>query len=90
MDRDGRDVIQASVATSTDFDGSDCVRFGFKAAQGIAQPLFPRGDETTAWPDGVLPLDDGSIDFYMVRAVRTSPFAWYVDSVGLGASRRVA
>ncbi|HEX5479098.1 MAG TPA: DUF4185 domain-containing protein [Dehalococcoidia bacterium] len=82
---DGRqDVTQASVATSSDFDGSDCVDLKFKTAGGVAQPLFPTGDETTAWPDGVLAFDDGSIVFYMVRAIRTSPFAWHVGSVGLG------
>jgi hypothetical protein len=79
-----QDVIQAGAATSRDFDGSDCVQMTFKASGGVAQPLFPRGSETTAWPDGILPLDDGTILFYMVRAVRTSPFAWYVGSVGIG------
>ncbi len=82
---DGRhDVVQASVAMSKDFDGSNCVDLTFKASLGVAQPLFSHGAETTAWPDGILPLADGSIDFYMVRAIRTSPFAWYVGSVGLG------
>ena len=79
-----QDVIQASVATSTSFDGRTCPRLSFKSQGGVAQPLFPRGNETTAWPDGILPLGDGSILFYMVRAVRTSPTAWYVASVGLG------
>ena len=83
-----QDVIQAAAATSHDFDGRDCVQLTFKSSDGVAQPLFPRGNETTAWPDGILPLDDGSIAFYMVRAVRTSPFAWYVGSVGLGRVAR--
>lgn len=78
------DVIPAAVATSTDTDGSDCVRLTWKQAGGLAQPLFPRRDETTAWPDGVLALDDGSIIFYMVKVHRESPFAWHVDSIGLG------
>lgn len=79
-----QDVMQAGAAVSSDFDGSDCVRLTFKASGGAAQPLFPHGSETTAWPDGILPLDDGTVMFYMVRAVRTSPFAWYVGSVGIG------
>lgn len=78
------DVIPAAVATSTDTDGSDCVRLRWKQAGGLAQPLFPRRDETTAWPDGVLALDDGSIVFYMVKVHRESPFAWHVQSIGLG------
>ena len=53
-------------------------------AAGSVEPLFPRLDETTAWPDGVLPLDDGSTAFYLVKAIRESPFSWYVGSVGLG------
>jgi hypothetical protein len=80
----GQDVIPSAVATSTDTDGSDCVQLKFKATGNRAEPLFPRADETTAWPDGILPLDDGSISFYMVKAIRTSPFAWHVGSVGLG------
>src|SRR5438552_13820370 len=80
----GLDVIPSAVATSTDHDGSDCVQLKFKAVGNRAEPLFPRADETTAWPDGILPLDDGSLSFYMVKAVRTSPFAWHVGSVGLG------
>ena len=78
------DVIPAAVATSDDFDGHDCVRLSFKMAAGTAEPLFPRLDETTAWPDGVIALDDGSMAFYMVRTYRTSPFAWHVGAVGLG------
>jgi hypothetical protein len=78
------DVIPAAVATSSDDDGSDCIDLTFKTSNGIAEPMLPRGDETTAWPDGVLPLDDGSILFYMVKAYRQSPFAWHVGSVGLG------
>jgi hypothetical protein len=46
--------------------------------------MFPRLEETTAWPDGVLSLDDRSILFYMVKVTRTSPFAWHIGSVGLG------
>ncbi len=79
-----QDVIPAALATSTDTDGSDCVRLDFKKAGGLAQPMFPRLEETTAWPDGILPLDDGSIVFYMVKVTRESPFAWHVSSVGLG------
>jgi len=86
--RDGaggrQDVIPAAVATSSDFDGSDCVRLEFKKAAGTAEPLFPRLDETTSWPDGIIPLGDGSLAFYIVRAYRTSPFAWHVGGVGLG------
>jgi hypothetical protein len=79
-----QDVIPATVATSTDFDGSDCVRMSFKQSGGVAQPLFPRLGETTAWPDGILLLDDGSMVFYMVKVQRDSPFAWHISSVGLG------
>ncbi len=79
-----RDVIAASLATSTDTDASDCIDLEFKSAGGTAVPMFPPGDETTAWPDGVLALDDGSIVFYMVKVMRESPFAWHVESVGLG------
>ncbi|MDP9238268.1 MAG: DUF4185 domain-containing protein [Chloroflexota bacterium] len=79
-----QDVIPAAVATSTDFDGSDCVRMSFKRSAGVAQPLFPRLGETTAWPDGILLLDDGSMVFYMVKVQRDSPFAWHVSAVGLG------
>ncbi len=78
------DVIPASVATSDDLDGGDCVRLDFKQAHDGAEPLFPRGDETTAWPDGALALDDGSLAFYMVKVKRESPFAWHVQSIGLG------
>ena len=80
----GQDVIPASVATTDDADASDCLDLRFKQRDGMAEPLFPRLGETTAWPDGVLPLDDGSILFYMVKAYRQSPFAWHVGSVGLG------
>ncbi|HEY8171507.1 MAG TPA: DUF4185 domain-containing protein [Dehalococcoidia bacterium] len=78
------DIIPAAVATTDDTDGSNCIDLEFKATGGIVQPLFPRADETTAWPDGVLALDDGSILFYMVKAYRQSPFAWNVGAVGLG------
>lgn len=82
---DGRqDVIPASFATAADTDAADCLDLRFKTVRDQAEPLFPRGEETTAWPDGVLPLDDGSVLFYMVKAVRQSPFAWNVGSVGLG------
>lgn len=81
------DVIPASVALSGDTDASDCIDLTFKAARGQAEPLFPRLDETTAWPDGVIALDDGSIAFYMVKAYRQSPFAWHVGAVGLGIVR---
>lgn len=80
-----RDVVPAAVATTRDTDASDCLDLTFKTnAAGSVEPLFPRLDETTAWPDGVLPLDDGSITFYMVKAYRQSPFAWNVGAVGLG------
>jgi hypothetical protein len=80
-----QDVIPAAVATTTDKDASDCLDLQFKTTpDGIVTPMFPRLDETTAWPDGVLLLDDGSIAFYMVKALRQSPFAWHVGSVGLG------
>lgn len=78
------DVIPAALAMSDDRDARDCVDLTFKATNGVAQPMLPRGDETTAWPDGVLPLEDGSILFYMVKAYRQSPFAWNVGAVGLG------
>lgn len=81
------DVVPAAVAVSDDRDASDCIDLTFKAAGGEAAPLFPRGDETTAWPDGVIALDDGSIAFYMVKAYRQSPFAWHVGAVGLGTVR---
>jgi hypothetical protein len=79
-----QDVIPAAVATSTDGDAADCIDLEFKQNGGFALPLFPRLDETTAWPDGVLALDDGSLLFYMVKAIRTSPFAWHVGDIGLG------
>jgi hypothetical protein len=79
-----QDVIPAAVATTQDLDARDCLDLQFKTADGSVTPMFPRLEETTAWPDGVLALDDGSIFFYMVKAVRTSPFAWHVGSVGLG------
>ena len=81
---DRQDVIPAAVATTDDIDARDCLDLRFKTVNGGAEPLFPRLDETTAWPDGVLALDDGSIVFYMVKAYRESPFAWHVGSVGLG------
>ena len=82
---DRQDVIPAAVATTTDRDARDCIDLQFKtSADGVVTPMFPRLDETTAWPDGVLALDDGSIAFYMVKALRQSPFAWHVASVGLG------
>jgi hypothetical protein len=85
---DGRaDVVHAAVATTHDMIGADCVDLTFKATDGVAQPLLPLGDETTVWPDGVLAMDDGSILFYMVKAYRTSPFAWHVGAVGLGRVR---
>ena len=77
-------MIPAAIATSADLDAHDCVKLDFKKAGGIAEPMFPRLSETTAWPDGVLALDDGSIAFYMVKVTRTSPFAWYISGVGLG------
>ncbi|MBI2723620.1 MAG: DUF4185 domain-containing protein [Chloroflexi bacterium] len=79
-----QDVIPAAAATSTDTDGSDCVRLAFKQAGGLAQPLFPRLEETTSWPDGAIALDDGSVAFYIVKIYRQSPFAWNVASIGLG------
>jgi hypothetical protein len=78
------DVIPAAVATTSDADPSDCIDLQFKANDGVAQPMFPKLDETTAWPDGVLALDNGAILFYMVKAYRQSPFAWHVGAVGLG------
>jgi hypothetical protein len=81
---DRQDVIPAAVATTQDGDARDCLDLEFKTANGSVTPMFPRLEETTAWPDGVLALDDGSVLFYMVKAVRTSPFAWHVGSVGLG------
>jgi hypothetical protein len=83
---DGRsDVIQASLATTQDHDAGDCIDLRFKTdASGVVASMLPRGAETTAWPDGVLALDDGSIVFYMVKAVRTSPFAWHTGGAGLG------
>ena len=69
-----RDVIPAGFATSEDFDGHDCVDLTFKTdSHSIVQPMFPRAEETTAWPDGVLPLPDGRILFYMVKTYRSSP-----------------
>ncbi len=80
-----RDVIPAGLATSADFDAHDCVHLTFKVDRdGIVQPMFPRADETTAWPDGVLALSDGSIIFYMVKTYRSSPTQWGVGAIGLG------
>ena len=79
-----RDVVPAALATTRDTDASDCLDLEFKVENGSVAPMLPRADETTAWPDGVLALDNGAILFYMVKAVRTSPFYWYVSSVGLG------
>ena len=85
---DRQDVIPAAVATTTDTDASDCLDLQFKTSpDGIVTPMFPRLEETTAWPDGVFGLQDGSIYFYMVKAYRQSPFAWNVGSVGLGRIR---
>jgi len=81
------DVIPAAIAVSDDHDASDCIELTFKASGGRAEPLFPRADETTAWPDGLIALDDGSIAFFMVKAYRQSPFAWHVGAVGLGRMR---
>ncbi len=81
---DRQDVIPAAVATTDDLDARDCLDLQFKTVNGSVEAMFPRLDETTAWPDGVLALDDGSIVFYMVKAYRESPFAWHVGSVGLG------
>jgi len=81
---DRQDVIPAAVATTDDVDARDCLDLQFKTVNGSVEAMFPRLDETTAWPDGVLALDDGSIVFYMVKAYRESPFAWHVGSVGLG------
>ncbi len=80
-----RDVIPAGFATSSDFDGRDCVDLTFKTdTDGIVQPMFPRADEATAWPDGVLPLPDGSVAFYMVKTYRQSPTQWNIGAIGLG------
>jgi hypothetical protein len=79
-----QDVVPAAIATTRDTNASDCLDLKFKSENGSVAPMIPPGDETTAWPDGVLPLDNGAILFYMVKAVRTSPFYWYVGSVGLG------
>ena len=80
-----RDVIAAGMATSADFDARDCVDLTFRTdAAGIVQPMFPRGDETTAWPDGSLAMPDGSIVFYMVKSYRTSPTHADVGAIGLG------
>ncbi len=81
---DRQDVIPAAVATTDDVDARDCLDLRFKTVNGSVAAMFPRLDETTAWPDGVLALEDGSIVFYMVKAYRESPFAWHVGSVGLG------
>lgn len=80
-----RDVIPAAIASTADFDAADCLAQTFKTDRdSIVQPMFPRLDETTAWPDGVLTQPDGSIIFYMVKVIRTSPTDWRVGSVGLG------
>ncbi len=80
-----RDVIAAGMATSSDFDARDCVDLAFHTdAAGIVQPMFPRGDETTAWPDGAMTMPDGSIIFYMVKSYRTSPTHADVGAIGLG------
>jgi hypothetical protein len=80
-----QEVIPAAMATTTDVDASDCLDLEFKTApDGLVTAMFPRLDETTAWPDGVFRLQDGTIYFYLVKAYRQSPFAWHVGSVGLG------
>ena len=69
----------------TDFDAADCVDLAFRTdAAGIVQPMFPHADETTAWPDGAMPMPDGSIVFYMVKSYRTSPTHADVGAIGLG------
>ncbi len=80
-----RDVIPAGFATTTDLDGHDCVDLTFKTdSHDVVQPMFPRGSETTAWPDGVLRLPDGRVLFYMVKTFRSSPTEWGVGAIGLG------
>lgn len=81
-----RDVIPSGFATSTDLDARDCVRLDFKTnTDGIVDSLFPRGDETTAWPDGVLALPGGGALFYMVKTYRQSPTEWNIGAIGLGS-----
>jgi hypothetical protein len=86
--RDGpagrQDVIAASIARARGVDERGCPQLDFKQAGGTVQPMFPRHEETTAWPDGVLPVEEGSALFYMVKVTRESPFAWHVSSIGLG------
>jgi hypothetical protein len=80
-----QDVIPAAVATTSDTNGADCIDLEFKTTtDGVVTAMFPRREETTAWPDGVFAVQDGTIYFYMVKAFRQSPFAWHVKSVGLG------
>lgn len=79
-----QDVIAASVARARGVDERGCPQLDFKQTGGTVQPMFARREETTAWPGGVLAMDDGSALFYMVKVTRESPFAWHVSSIGLG------
>ncbi len=79
-----QDVIAASIARARGVDQRGCPQLEFKQADGTVQPMFARREETTAWPGGVLAMDDGSALFYMVKVTRESPFAWHVSSIGLG------
>lgn len=72
------------VAVSTDTNASDCIAMAHKATNGIARPLLPqRPDETSLWPDGLLPAPDGDIWFY-AGSVVPGPSPWWVQGVGLG------
>lgn len=72
------------VAVSTDNDASDCIAMTHKATNGIARPLLPQEpDETTLWPDGLLPASDGDMWFY-AGSVVPGPKPWWVQGVGLG------
>jgi hypothetical protein len=78
------DVIASSLATSTDGDASDCIDLEFATEAGSVASMLPPLDETTAWTNGVITLDDGSMVFYIVKAYRDSPFAWHVGAIGVG------
>ena len=79
-----QDVIAASVARARGVDERGCPQLDFKQTDGTVQPMFARREETTAWPGGVLAIDDASALFYLVKVTRESPFAWHVSAIGLG------
>jgi len=83
--RGGLLFANATVAKSEDSDAGDCVSLTYKASGNIAEPLLAlKNGESTAWPDGAVSLDPGSVDFYFASVKRTSSTKWDVTAVGLG------